>query len=336
MNFDKCYGAIRMPDSWPDWLSRCLSFISEKYSAICPPLLSLKDDLPPGFNPGKSRAKALLLIRHGQANHNARPNPLWMLSHLLEQDTPLTPLGEEQARKCRELLLQRGWLLRVSAFLVSPLSRAVHTARLILDPHRVIHDPPSEKQEESSPALESAEGNAKNVSDLGSGIASIGAWDGVGAHTADALMGASMAEKVSWRVEEASLELEPLLTERHKFRCDGGSHAKDLLYRHPFLAEKPWKGIKRLMGRRWWPDAFEADEVFDTRVEMFKKLLLGRDDAAVLCLVGHGAFFRALLDEHEMLDNATPRWAELTETENGRLSVKLRPDWDDWRPEKAA
>ena len=144
-----------------------------------------------------------------------------------------------------------------------------------------------------------------------------------------------MAERVAWHVEEACLELEPLLTERHKFRCDGGSHAKDLLYRHPFLAEKPWQGIKKLMGRRWWPDAFEGDEPFAARVEAFKKLLLARDDAVVLCLVGHGAFFRALLDEHVMLDNATPRWAELTVMEDGGCSIKLRPDWDEWRPEEA-
>ena len=308
----------------PDWLSRCLSFLSDKYGNVCPPsLLSRNDSLPPGFNPSKSKAKALLLIRHGQANHNARPNPLWALSHLFEQDTPLTPLGEEQARECRKLLLQRGWLLRVSAFLVSPLSRAVQTARLVFDT--------SEKQDESLPA----ESNTSNVPgrhpDFSGGMLSIGAWDAAGGYSA----GASMAERVAWHVEDACLELEPLLTERHKFRCDGGSHAKDLLYRHPFLAEKPWQGIKKLMGRRWWPDAFEGDEPFAARVEAFKRLLLARDDAAVLCLVGHGAFFRALLDEHVMLDNATPRWAELRVTEDGGCSIKLRPDWDEWRPEEA-
>lgn len=62
----------------------------------------------------------LVLIRHGETE--------WSRSgrHTSWTDLPLTPHGEEQARSLRPLLADR----KIALALVSPMSRAVATARL--------------------------------------------------------------------------------------------------------------------------------------------------------------------------------------------------------------
>ncbi|MEU9792572.1 histidine phosphatase family protein [Streptomyces sparsogenes] len=62
----------------------------------------------------------LLLIRHGETE--------WSRSgrHTSWTDLPLTPRGEDQARALRPLLAER----KIALALVSPMGRAVHTARL--------------------------------------------------------------------------------------------------------------------------------------------------------------------------------------------------------------
>ncbi|MET7933922.1 histidine phosphatase family protein [Streptomyces sp. NPDC005322] len=73
----------------------------------------------------------LVLIRHGETE--------WSRSgrHTSWSDLPLTARGEEQARALRPLLAAR----RIGVTLVSPLGRAVHTARLAgLDDFRIEPD----------------------------------------------------------------------------------------------------------------------------------------------------------------------------------------------------
>ncbi|MER7791143.1 histidine phosphatase family protein [Streptomyces sp. NPDC097640] len=62
----------------------------------------------------------LVLIRHGETEWSRTGK------HTSWTDQPLTARGEEQARSLRPLLADR----KVALALVSPLSRAVHTARL--------------------------------------------------------------------------------------------------------------------------------------------------------------------------------------------------------------
>ena len=75
--------------------------------------------------------KAILLIRHGQADHNPTNGPSWLVNTVLFRDSALTPLGIGQAKAARQLLDQRNWTQHVESVLVSPLSRAIHTAHLV-------------------------------------------------------------------------------------------------------------------------------------------------------------------------------------------------------------
>ena len=86
--------------------------------------------LPPGLPP-RGESKAVLLIRHGQAQHNPRENPLWLFNTLVIRDPDLTPKGIEQATAASKLLVARSWLPYLEVCLISPMSRAVHTAKLL-------------------------------------------------------------------------------------------------------------------------------------------------------------------------------------------------------------
>lgn len=76
-------------------------------------------------------SKAVLLIRHGQAQHNPRSDPQWIARTMLYRDSTLTPTGVQQAEAARERLDATGWIEHLEAVLVSPMTRAVHTTQLI-------------------------------------------------------------------------------------------------------------------------------------------------------------------------------------------------------------
>lgn len=203
------------------------------------------------------KSKAVLLIRHGQAQHNPRRDPRWIARTVAFRDSSLTPVGVEQAEEARERLTSNGWVQHLEAVFVSPLSRAVHTAHLIF-------------------------GDAPFPPRL----------------------------------------LSPLLTERAWWLCDRGTPKEELAARHPFVVKAPWVGMEQLE-RIWWPQQIEREEQLAVRTNAFKASLLARKER-VVAVVGHGAFFRTLIDGVTHLPNAQPRWAELSA--DGTLT--LRPEWD--------
>jgi 2,3-bisphosphoglycerate-dependent phosphoglycerate mutase len=67
----------------------------------------------------------LILVRHGQSQWNLENRFTgWV-------DVPLTPVGEEEAKKAGHLLKKQGY--HIDRCFVSPLTRAKQTARLLLD-----------------------------------------------------------------------------------------------------------------------------------------------------------------------------------------------------------
>jgi broad specificity phosphatase PhoE len=67
-----------------------------------------------------NRMGDLILVRHGETEWSAARR------HTSYTDLPLTARGEQQARALRPLLAER----RIALALVSPMGRAVHTAKL--------------------------------------------------------------------------------------------------------------------------------------------------------------------------------------------------------------
>lgn len=69
----------------------------------------------------------VILIRHGEAEHNATKN--WSLS-----DPPLTKLGEDQCRQLEEYLRTKSELAdQTNAIITSPFVRTVQTTLIGLD-----------------------------------------------------------------------------------------------------------------------------------------------------------------------------------------------------------
>jgi len=89
--------------------------------------------------------RMVLLLRHGQAEHNPRYyNPLWILHTMLGRDTPLTPRGIEQAHEARSCVEGFGWLPILENIYVSPLQRTIHTASIACVASQELRQPPLE------------------------------------------------------------------------------------------------------------------------------------------------------------------------------------------------
>tara|TARA_B100000524_G_scaffold225396_1_gene119262 strand:+ start:171 stop:611 length:441 start_codon:yes stop_codon:yes gene_type:complete len=74
----------------------------------------------------RAPSKQICLVRHGQAHHNQRNNPLALgfIYYLFQRDADLTPKGNVQAQSIRHQLRAEQFDLVV----ISPLTRTIRTA----------------------------------------------------------------------------------------------------------------------------------------------------------------------------------------------------------------
>jgi len=83
------------------------------------------------------------------------------------------------------------------------------------------------------------------------------------------------------------LQVEPMVREHCRFRCDIGSAASELARRWPAI------NFSRLP-ERWWPDLDESEEELATRSLDFRRSMAREADWAATAVVTHWGFIRAL------------------------------------------
>ena len=89
--------------------------------------------------------------------------------------------------------------------------------------------------------------------------------------------------------------LTSLHSERWTAPCDEGRPKSELALDFPFL--KTWEGFDALP-ERWWPTQANDADWAERRVPAFLRWLDAQTSPSRIAIVGHGAFFAAILGRH--------------------------------------